>query len=317
MINYIIKKILTAVLLVLLVSLFVFLFMQLLPGDPARIALGEAASDAAIQAYRDKYGLDDPLLVQYFHWITGIVTRWDFGKSVLNSRDVTAYISDRLPNTVSIGLPALVLGVIFGLAVGILTAIRRGTWVDQVLTFIVNFFLGVPRFLIAIFGVLILAVQLKLIPLQGYTAPWENFGEYVHKSLWPIVVNGIFTVAMLARQTRSNVLEAINQDYVRTARANGIPEGSVVMKHTLKNALIPVVTIIGLQMRNIVSGAVIIENIFNIPGIGQLLLLGVQQRDYFIVQGCVVVISMVTVFCNLIVDIAYGFIDPRVRKSMR
>ncbi len=316
MTKYIVKKVLMAILLVLLVSFLVFMLMQLLPGDPARIALGESASETAIQEYRDEYGLNAPVLVQYWNWITNIIFHWDFGKSVLNARDVTAYIKVRLPNTVSIGLPALVLGVLLGLIIGIVSAVKRGTWVDQVLTLIVNFFLGAPRFLVAIFGVIILALQFKLIPLQGYTAPWVDFKAYCHQAFWPIVVNGIYTVAILARQTRSNILEVINQDYVRTARANGLSERKIIFKYTLKNALIPVITIIGLQMRNIVAGAVIIENVFNIPGIGQMLLSGIQQRDYFIVQGCVLIISMVTVFCNLFVDIAYGFIDPRVRKSM-
>lgn len=317
MTRYIIKKVLTAIVLVLLVSFLVFILMQFLPGDPATIALGESATAEEIQEYREAYGLNDPVLVQYWNWISNIILHWDFGKSILNARDVTEYISIRLPNSVSIGLPGLVFGVIIGLIVGIVSAIKRGTWIDQLLTLIVNFFLGAPRFLIAIFGVIILALELKLIPLQGYTAPWEDFGEYCYKAFWPIVVNAIYTVAILARQTRSNILEVINQDYVRTARANGLSERKIIFKYTLKNALIPVITIIGLQMRNIVAGAVIIENVFNIPGIGQMLLNGIQQRDYFIVQGCVLIISMMTVFCNLFVDIAYGFIDPRIRKSMR
>lgn len=316
MIKYFLKKIGTAVILIFLVSILVFVLMQALPGDPATIALGDSATEEAIQEYRDSYGLNEPVVVQYVNWIGNIVTKWDFGKSILNARDVTAYINQRLPNTISIGLPGLIFGIIFGISIGIISAIKRGTWIDQTLTLLVNFFLGSPRFLVAIFGVIILGLKLKLIPLQGYTAPWENFGEYMHKAFWPIVVNAIYTTAILARQTRSNMLEVINQDYVRTARANGLSEQKIIGKYTLKNALIPVITIIGLQMRNIVAGAVIIENVFNIPGIGQMLVTGIQQRDYFMVQGCVLIISIVTVFCNLFVDIAYGFIDPRVRKSM-
>lgn len=316
MTKYFTKKLATAIGLIFLVSLLTFALMQFLPGDPAAIALGDAATEADIQAYRDSYGLNGPVPVQYLNWMSGIITKWDFGKSILNSRDVTAYINERLPNTISIGLPGLVFGVVVGILIGIFSAIKRGTWIDQTLTVIVNLFLGSPRFLIAIFGVMILGLKLHLIPLQGFTAPWVNFPEYVHKAFWPVVVNAIYTTAILARQTRSNMLEVINQDYVRTARANGLPEKKIILKYTLKNALIPVVTIIGLQMRNIVAGAVIIENVFNIPGIGQLLLQGIQQRDYFIVQACVLVISIVTIFCNLFVDVAYGFIDPRVRKSM-
>ena len=317
MVKYILKKTATAIMLVLLVSLLTFLLMNMLPGDPATIALGDSASEEAIQAYREIYGLNDPVLVQYWRWITNILLHGDFGKSILNARDVTAYINVRLPNTISIGLPGLVFGVVFGLVIGVVSAIRRGSWLDQVLTFITNLFLGSPRFLVAIFGVIILALQLKVIPLQGYVAPWEDFGQYVYHAFWPVVVNSIYTVAIVSRQTRSNMLEVINQDYIRTARANGLPESRIILRHTLKNALIPVVTIIGLQMRNIVAGAVVIENIFNIPGIGQMLLSGIQQRDYFMAMACVLVISMMTIFCNLLVDVAYGFIDPRIRKSMR
>lgn len=314
---YLLKRVLISILLVFLVSILVFGLMQVLPGDPVRIALGDAADDATIQAYRDEFGLNDPVPVQYINWITKIVTKGDFGKSILNREDVTALISARLPNTIAIGLPSLFFGVLFGLGIGIVCAIRRGTWMDQGLTFIVNLFLGTPRFLIAIFGVLILALQFNLIPLQGYTAPWDDFGDFCYKALWPVLVNSIYIVAVIARQTRSNMLEVINQDYVKTARANGLSEPRVIFGHTLKNALIPVVTIIGLQMRAIVSGAVIIETIFNIPGIGLLLMRGITQRDYFIVQACVLVISIVTVACNLIVDLAYGLIDPRVRKAGR
>ena len=317
MTGYIVKKVLTAIGLVILISLFTFLLMQLLPGDPARIALGDGASEERIQEYRDSYGLNDPVLVQYWRWITNIIFHGDFGKSVLNSRDVTSYIHTRLPNSISIGLPGLVFGVLAGLFVGIVSAVKRGGWLDQVLTVLVNLFLATPRFLTAIFGVIILALNLHLIPLQGYTAPWDDFGDYVSKAFWPVVVNAIYTVAILARQTRSNMLEVISQDYVRTARAYGLSERKIIFRYALKNALIPVITIIGLQMQNIVAGAVIIENVFNIPGIGQMLLNGIMQRDYFIVQACVLVISVMTVFCNLMVDIAYGFIDPRVRRSMR
>lgn len=314
---YLLKRVLISVLLVFLVSVLVFGLMQVLPGDPVRIALGDAADEATIQAYRDEFGLNDPVPVQYVNWITKIVTRWDFGKSILNREDVTSLISARLPNTLAIGVPSIVFGVLFGLGIGIVCAIRRGTWLDQSMTFIVNLFLGTPRFLIAIFGVLILALQLNWIPLQGYTAPWDDFGDFCYKALWPVLVNSIYIVAVIARQTRSNMLEVINQDYVKTARANGLSEPRVIFGHTLKNALIPVVTIIGLQMRAIVSGAVIIETIFNIPGIGLLLMRGITQRDYFIVQACVLVISIVTVACNLLVDLAYGLIDPRVRKAGR
>lgn len=317
MTRYLIKKLATAVLLIFLVALLTFTLMQLLPGDPAHIALGDGASEEQIQRYRDEYGLNKPILVQFLNWFTKIIFHGDFGKSILNNRDVSAYISERLPNSISIGLPGIIFGVTIGLLVGIVSAIKRGTWLDQSLTFIVNLFLGSPRFLVAIFGVIFFAFKLKWIPLQGYVAPGDDFAQYVHHAIWPVVVNAIYTVAILARQTRSNMLEVINQEFIRTTRANGLAEWRINLKHALRNAMIPVITIIGLQMPNVVAGSVIIENVFNIPGVGQMLLLGIQQRDYFMAMACVLVISFITIFCNLFVDIAYGFIDPRVRRSMK
>ncbi len=317
MIRHLARRLLVALALMLIVSALVFFMMRLLPGDPALIALGESASAADIAAYRDRLGLNDPLLTQYLRWIGHIVTRWDFGQSVLNEQDVSEIISQRLPNTLTIGLPALALGVLLGLPIGIVTAIRRGSLLDQIFTVLVNIFLGTPRFLIAIFGVLILALKLRLIPLQGYTAPWVDFGAYLYKAAWPIFVSSVYVIAIAARHTRSNLLDALHQDYVRTARANGLSEFRVIFGHALRNVLIPVITIIGLEMPHIVGGAVVIETIFNIPGIGQLILKGVTGRDYLVVQAAVLVIAMVTILSNLLVDAAYLVLDPRIRRSAR
>ena len=230
---------------------------------------------------------------------------------------MSAIISERLPRTLIIGIPSIIVGVLMGIPVGVATATRRGSWVDQVLTFIVNSFLGTPRFLIAIFGVVILGMQLGIIPLQGYTAPWEKFGAFLHKAIWPILVNSLYVFAVVARYLRTNLLEVMSQDFIRTARANGLSERRVVYGHAVKNALIPVVTIIGLQMPQIIGGSVIVETIFNIPGLGQLVLSSILDRDYLVVQSAVLVISMVTITSNLVVDVAYAIVDPRIRRSMK
>ena len=314
---YLIRRTWLAVILLGIVSVLVFIMMRGLPGDPALIALGESASADAILAFREKMGLTLPLPVQYWNWISGIVTRWDFGLSLLNARDVSAIISERLPRTLLIGIPAITVGILLGFPVGVITATRRGSWADQVLTLTVNLFLGTPRFLIAIFGVLILGMQLGLIPLQGYTAPWVDFGMFVRKAFWPVMVNSIYVFAVVARYLRTNLLEVMNQDFIRTARANGLSERRVIYGHAIKNALIPVITIIGLQMPQIVGGSVIVETIFNIPGIGQLVLAGILGRDYLVVQAAVLIIAMVTIGSNLAVDFAYAVVDPRIRRSMR
>jgi len=314
---YLLRRIGIAFVLMLIVSALVFIMMRGLPGDPALIALGDAASAEAIQAYRVKMGLDLPLPVQYWNWIHGILTRWDFGLSVLNARDVSAIISERLPRTLIIGIPSITVGVLMGIPVGVVMATQRGSWLDQLLTLTVNSFLGTPRFLIAIFGVLILGMQLGWIPLQGYTAPWDNFWLFLHKAFWPIMVNSIYVFAVVARYLRTNLLEVMNQDFIRTARANGLSEWRVVYGHAIKNALIPVITIVGLQMPQIVGGSVIVESIFNIPGIGQLVLSGILDRDYLVVQAAVLAIAMVTISSNLLVDVAYAIVDPRIRRSLK
>ncbi len=314
---YLLRRIWIAIILMVVVSALVFIMMRGLPGDPAYIALGEAASAAEIEAYRDRMGLNLPLPVQYWNWISGILTRWDFGLSVLNARDVSAIISERLPRTLMIGIPSILVGVLMGIPVGVVMATRRGSVFDQGLILMVNSFLGTPRFLIAIFGVVILGMQLGLIPLQGYTAPWDDFWSFLHKAFWPIMVNSLYVFAVVARYLRTNLLEVMNQDFIRTARANGLSERRVVYGHAIKNALIPVITIIGLQMPHIVGGSVIVETIFNIPGIGHLVLLGILERDYLVVQAAVLAIAAVTITSNLVVDVAYAVVDPRIRKSMK
>ena len=285
MTKYIAKKIAISVFLIFLVSLLTFMVMQLLPGDPATIALGDSATAEEIQAYRDEYRLNDPLLVQYWNWITNIVLHGNFGKSILNARDVTAFITNVCQTRFRLALPGLIFGVIFGLLIGVLSAVKRGTWIDQVLTFLVNLFLGSPRFLIAIFGVIILGLEFKLIPLQGYVAPWVDFGRYCYHAFWPVVVNAIYTVAILARQTRSNMLEVINQDYIRTARAKGVHRLKVIFKHALKNALIPVVTYVGPMVAYILTGSMVVENIFTIGGLGTEFVTSIVNRDYTMIMG--------------------------------
>lgn len=317
MFSYFIKRLLMSLLTLVLVSIFAFSIMKILPGDPVRLALGEAVPEEKVQELREEYGLNDPFFVQYFNWVKGIVTRWDFGRSILTGEEITDLIAQRLPVTFSLGLPAFILGIVLGLLLGIVSAVDRGGIVDNIVSFFANLSLGVPQFWIAVMGVYVLSLKWKLIPLQGYVSPSTSISGFLSHAVWPVICISTFIFAVIARQTRSNILEVIQQDYVRTARANGIKNSSILFRHTLKNALIPVVTIIGVQMRMLVCGSIIIESVFNIAGLGNLLLRGVTSRDYFIVQACVLLISFVTVIANFLVDIAYGFFDPRIRKSWR
>ena len=314
MTKFIIKRVFISLLIVFIVSVFAFMLMHILPGDPVRIVLGDEASLEDVMAMRERLHLNDPLVTQYFKWISGLFSG-DFGLSITYMRPVHDLISERLPKTVAIGLPALVIAAIVGIIFGTVSAVRRGSLTDSTVTILSTLGLGTPQFWVGILLIYIFAVKLRILPMKGFKMPSEGFWEYFRFAIMPIFCLSINMVAGVTRQTRTNMLDVINQDYVRTARANGISEKKVIFKHALKNALIPVVTQIALQVRVVIGGSVVIEQIFNINGIGMLLREAVFNRDYMIVQTSVLFISLVTVFCNLAVDILYGFINPQIRKS--
>lgn len=316
MANFILKRLGISLTIILIVTIFSFSIIHILPGDPARIVLGEEADQAAVDALREKMNLDKPIFEQYVLWIGGVV-RGQFGDSITERRPVADIIAERLPRTITLAIPALMLSVTLGLCAGVISAVRRGKAADQIVTLFATLGTGTPVFWIGILGIFLFGLKLRILPIQGYTYPWVNFGEYLRKAAMPVVCLAISLIASVTRHTRANLLEVINQDYVRTARANGIGEGSVIFQHSLKNALIPVVTMIGLQVRVVLGGSVVVEQVFNIPGIGMLLKTAVGNRDYLVIQGCVLILSMITVGCNLAVDLLYGVIDPKIRESWR
>lgn len=224
-------------------------------------------------------------------------------------------LAERLPRTISIGVPALIISIIFGVLFGVISAIKRGRWLDRVITIISTIGAGTPVFWLGILGIFIFSVELKILPIQGYVSPSEDLVGYIQHAILPIACMSLGLLTAIARQTRSNMLEVVNQDYVRTARANGIGEGKIILSHALKNALIPIITIIALQVRMVIGGSVLVEEVFNIPGVGALLKVAVANRDYLVVQGCVLVISLVTVGCNFIVDVLYGVVNPAIRTE--
>ncbi len=316
MASYIIKRILISLLVVFLVSLFAFSLMHFLPGDPARLALGFEASEDDVQALREEMNLDKPIPEQYFLWIKNLI-KGDLGDSIIYKRPVAELIKERLPRTVNIGVFSLLVGVPIGILVGVLCAVKRGKVIDQILTFLMTVLMGIPVFWLGMILILVFAIGLGVFPIQGYVAPSKDFGQYLWHAILPVICMAGGMSARLSRQTRTNMLDSINQDYIRTARANGLSEGSVTYKHALKNALIPVISVVGLQVRVVIGGSLLVEQIFNIAGIGTLLTTALNNRDYMIVQNCTLLISLFTVFANLIVDIAYGLVDPRIRLSRR
>lgn len=314
--KFILKRALVSVIVVFLVSVFAFSLMHILPGDPARLSLGQEASQEDVDALRSELNLDKPILQQYWIWISGLA-RGDFGWSITYDRPVADIMSERLPRTVAIGLPALIISVIVGVCFGITSAVKRGKAIDQIITFIATLGMGTPVFWLGILSIYLFSIKLRILPIQGFTSPSENFGQYVYMAILPIFCLSLHLIASIARQTRTNMLDVINQDYIRTAKANGINSASIIIKHALRNTLIPIITVIAMQVRVVIGGSLIVEQVFNIAGIGQLLHTAVGNRDYLIVQGSVLAISLVTIGCNFFVDVLYGFVDPRIRKAQR
>lgn len=312
--TFILKRILWSILVLFLVSILVFVLMQFLPGDPVRTSLGTDVDQEVVNEWREKFHLNDPVIKQYFLWVKGML-KGDFGTSIMYRQSITDLINLKMPTTITLGLVGILISTILAVILGVITAVKRGSITDQIVTVFASIGLGVPTFWIAIMFILLFAIKLGWFPVQGYVAPWTDFSEFLRYSAMPVATMVITMVPGICRQTRSNMLEVINQDYIRTARANGINERRITYNYALKNALIPVITIIGLQLRIVVGGSVVIERVFNINGVGNLLMNGITNRDYFLVQACVMIISIVTVISNLLVDIAYGLVDPRVRKS--
>ena len=312
MLAYIVRRLIQTIFVIFIVSFIAFMIIHLIPGDPIITMLGLEATQEQIDILRAELWLDRPMMVQYGHWL-GNVLRGDFGKSIMYREDVSGLIAKRLPISLYLAGCALLISTVLGITAGIICAIRRGGLLDQVITVCATLGVATPQFWIGI--LLIYAVGLKLgwLPIQGWTSPLDDFGLSIRKSILSIFCLAIVPVAGLARQTRSVMLEVIQQDYIRTAWAKGLSERVVVLRHALKNALIPVVTLLGLRLRMLFGGAVLIETIFNVPGIGRLLVRSVFDKDFVIVQACVLVMAIVTCFVNIVVDMSYGYLDPRIR----
>jgi peptide/nickel transport system permease protein len=316
MTTYIIRRIMHAVLVILVVSLLVFLLMRLLPGDPILmyVASGDLQSFSKEQIAHIKHelGMDKPLAIQYVNWLWNAV-RGDLGKSLLHKYDVGQEIGRRLPVTLYLGLVAFVIGCILGPFLGVVSAIRRGKWIDNLVTVIANLGITAPQFWLGALLIYLFGLYLGLLPIYGYTSPFDDFWKNVRQAIMPIFVLATFPVASAARQTRSSVIEVMQQDYIRTAWAKGLSERVIIIRHVLKNALMPVVTLQGMSLRNIVGGSVLVETVFVIPGIGKLAVDAMLSQDYAVVQGVVMVVAVTVVVSSLIVDIIYGWLDPRIQ----
>jgi peptide/nickel transport system permease protein len=316
MTTYIIRRLMHAVLVILIVSLMVFLLMRLLPGDPILmyVASGDLQSISKEQIVHLKHelGMDRPLIVQYFDWLKNAV-QGNLGKSILHRYDVLQEIGRRLPITFYLGLLSFMIGCVIGPFLGVVSAVRRGKWQDSLVTVIANLGITAPTFWLGILLIYLFSLYLGLLPVYGYTSPLVDLWKNLRQSIMPIFVLATFPIASAARQTRSSVIEVMRQDYIRTAWAKGLSERVIIIRHVLKNALMPVITLQGMLLRNIIGGSVIVETVFVIPGMGKLVVDGMLSQDYTVVQGVILVVSVTVVLSNLIVDILYGWLDPRIQ----
>ena len=319
MTTYIFRRLIQSGIVVILVTVGVFLLMRLLPGDPVLMYVSmdeynEATTDEELAALRHEFGLDRPLYVQYVDWIGGVV-RGDLGTSIFLTETVLHEVGRALPKTALLGSLAWCLSVIIGIPFGVIAAVRRGRWIDTVVTLTANIGITAPIFWVGIMLIHIFGVTLGWLPIQGYTSILSDPGLGIRKIIMPVFCLALFPMAATARQSRSAMLEVIRQDYIRTAWSKGLTEFTITMRHALKNSIIPIVTLVGLQIRQIIGGQVLIESVFNIPGMGRLAVEGLQNQDYAIVQGVILIIATATTLLNLIVDISYGYIDPRIRHA--
>jgi peptide/nickel transport system permease protein len=303
MVAYIIRRVLLSVFVLFLITVLSFFLLDIMPGDPVTILLGIDATPQRAEELRKE---------QYLHWLSNVV-QGDLGKSVTNRESVSGLIAVRLPVTLYLSFFALILSAILGIGTGLFCAIRRGGFLDFLITFISNLAIAVPVFWLGILGIYLFGLNLGWLPIQGFTSPFDDFWLSLKKSIMPVICMAMPGIAFLARQTRSNMLEIVRQDYIRTAWSKGLKESAVVLKHALKNALIPVVTLLGINLRTLVGGAVLVETVFNIPGMGRLAVTSVINKDFITVQACVLIIAVVVLLGNLLVDISYGWIDPRIR----
>jgi len=310
--TYIIRRIILTLIVLILVSFLSFSLVHVMPGDPAAAMLDISASQEEIEALRHELWLDRPFLVQYGHWV-GNVLQGDLGVSTMYRQPINDLIGERLPITLYLSLFAFVIGTIIGIFMGIICAIKRGSFLDQALSVLANIGIAIPVFWLGILGIYFFGYQWGLLPIQGWTSPFDDLGTNITQSIMPIILLAIPGIAMMTRQTRSSMLEIVRQDYIRTAYSKGLRERVVIFRHGLKNALIPVITLLGLQLRILVGGSVLVEAVFNIPGMGRLLVTGAFNKDFLVIQAGVLVIGAVVCLANLLVDISYGWLDPRIR----
>lgn len=314
MFAFLIRRLLATIPTIILVTLTVFVVLRLTPGGPAVAMLGQQASPEAVAQLNHQLGLDQPLYLQYVTWL-GNALHGDLGRSAFGNQPVSMLIVQRLTPTLELTVLAFVVALIIGMSAGMLAAIRYNSRIDALSSLLAILGVSTPSFWLAILAVLVFSINLKWLPALGYVDPTTDLGANLKDMLLPSLTLGVILAAVITRMTRASMLDTLFQDYIRTARAKGLGQSIVLLRHALKNALIPIVTLLGLQLGGLLSGAVIIESIFSLPGNGQLLVTSIFNRDFPVVQGVVVVIAIVFIAVNLVVDVIYASLDPRIRLA--
>jgi len=309
---YVAKRILITIPVLFLVSLMVFSLIHLIPGDPAQVILGQDATPVALQALRHQLGLDQPIVFQYLQWLQHVVTG-NLGKSLVDGESVSHIIGQRLPVTAELAFGTFIVSLCIAFPLGIMAAIYRGRFADGVALFASSIGLSIPPFWLGIMLLLAFTVKIHLLPSSGYVPITQNIGQNLSSMALPIIATGVRESAVLVRMLRSSLLDVLNQDFVRTARAKGLRGYAVIVKHALKNAMIPVLTTSGLQIAGLLGGLVITETIFSLPGFGNLLVQSIFSRDYTTVQSAALVVAVTVIAVNLVVDLLYSVFDPRIR----
>ncbi len=312
MFGYIFRRILATVPVMGVVALFVFLMLRLSPGDPAAVIAGDYATAEDIVRIREQLGLNEPIFVQFVTWI-GSLLQGDLGISIFTNLPVSTLIAQRLEPTISLTLTTIIFTVIVAVPLGTLAAWKSGSLVDRfVMLFSVGGF-SVPVFVLGYILIYVISMELRWLPVQGYKSISEGLWPFMRHMILPTLTLSVIFIALVSRMTRASVMEVLQEDYVRTARAKGQSETKVLLRHALRNAAVPIVTVIGLGIALLIGGVVVTESVYNIPGLGRLVLDAVLKRDYPIIQGLILLFSFVYILINLLIDLSYCFFDPRIR----
>ncbi|NPU10214.1 ABC transporter permease [Bradyrhizobium sp. 83012] len=312
MLAYALRRVLSTLPVMAIVALFVFSLLYIAPGDPAAVIAGDQASPADVERIRANLGLDQPFLVQFGSWVWRLL-HFDLGTSIFTNLPVASMIAQRIEPTLSLMMVTLVLTIIVAVPLGVIAAWKAGTWIDRVIMAFAVFGFSVPVFVVGYILAYVFALKFDLLPVQGYTPLAQGFWPWLQNLILPAVALGCVYIALIARITRAAMLEVLQQDYIRTARAKGLGQGGILFIHALKNAAVPIVTVVGIGIALLIGGAVVTESVFAIPGLGRLTIDAILRRDYPVIQGIVLLFSFVYVLVNLLIDITYTLVDPRIR----